>query len=372
MSNDKKRYLLYSDLHLTNKNKHYKRDGDGLSDLLKRQMDFLKFLYSEGEKNKVDGIIFLGDLTDEDMIDTYVLSCLFELAKLAKNASFPSYFIEGNHGITDRKNKYSIIGSLSALLPNCFFECQLHRERINIKDKNVDLYFLPYGNFKEMQDLCANLQPQEDTDCNVLFLHGPVINAEMDNGLPSQHGLELTEETLEVFNLTIAGDFHRPQSMNIGSQPFVYCGAPFALTRGQEFDKLYRELVIEIEEDNISISLVNHENPFQMKLLSFDYDIFKQIKDLSIFDDQVTLIIDEIPSVFEKEALENILSSLNLYNYKLKVKNSRSPSQTIDPIEKSKLSDDQILKLVAKRNISDSKLLEKVEKIVNKIVTNQN
>jgi hypothetical protein len=131
-------------------------------------------------------------------------------------------------------------------------------------------------------------------------------------------------------------------------------------------------LVIEIEEDNISISLVNHENPFQMKLLSFDYDIFKQIKDLSIFDDQVTLIIDEIPSVFEKEALENILSSLNLYNYKLKVKNSRSPSQTIDPIEKSKLSDDQILKLVAKRNISDSKLLEKVEKIVNKIVTNQN
>ncbi len=303
---------IISDLHLTNSNRHYRVASDGQSDLLSRQKAFLDYI----AQSDAHAILDLGDATDEEIVNPYVLSALNDLllGSIAKTGKLVIH-LEGNHCIVDGENVYSILASYkNRISDNVRLTVDQPSDMvIEVEGKKIYIRSVPYiGDYEKMRQMIVKPLDELYVDFALLLYHAPTVNAMMDNGLPATKGLHLQSEDLDQYNLAIAGDFHRPQSFMVGETPVYYCGAPFALTRGQNFDLQYRRL--EVFEDG-SFELSSIPNPFSISIKDVEYDKLN----IDDYDPASTVLYVNNTPHSERKRVNNLLKDAGFYSYKIKV-----------------------------------------------------
>jgi DNA repair exonuclease SbcCD nuclease subunit len=304
---------LFSDLHLQNDNKHYKRSADGKSDLLSASEELIDVIASK----QFDIVIFAGDLTDEENLDPYVLKATNKaiLGSIAK--STPVYILlEGNHCIVDGQNKYSVLSGYKDIVPENvhLIVDQTEDIAVEVKGKTVYIRSVPYlGDYDLMRNEIIKPLEMSYADVNILVYHAATTNALMDNGLPAVSGLTFQEDDLDQYHIAFAGDFHRPQNFSVGQTDVHYIGAPFALTRGQRFNLQYRELTV---DQNNNLSIVDHANTLARAIVDVDYEDLSELDNL---DNNSIVYINNVPAS-ERRNIDSLIDSYNFYSCKIKIK----------------------------------------------------
>lgn len=308
---------IFSDLHLQNQNKHYKTDTDGRGDLNRRQEQFIDHIASLD----CDIVLNLGDSTDEEIVDPFVLATLNHLLLGPLSYKALVVHLEGNHCITDSGNVYSI---LSAYKDKISDNVRLTVDQANdivldVAGKSIYIRSVPYiGDYEAMLNMITKPLDTTYNDLSILVYHAPTVNALMDNGLPATKGLEFKPDDLDQFDLAIAGDFHRPQRFMVGDTPVYYCGAPFALTRGQNFRLGYRTLTV---YDDGSYELEDHDNPYAIYIRDVEFG-----EEYPPHPERTVCYVNNVPHENKKDEIEN-LRRIGYYSYKVKTA----------PIERPKL-----------------------------------
>lgn len=310
--------VITSDLHIQNLNKHYLTDADGRGDLNKRQEMFLDHLAS------LDYDIFLnlGDSTDEEIVDPHVLSVLNHLLLGPLSEKSVTIHLEGNHCITDSGNIYSILSAYSDKVSNSV-RLTVDKENdilLSVNGKNIYIRAVPYiGDYELMKQMITKPLDTAYNDLSILLYHAPTANAMMDNGLPATKGLEFEADDLDQYDLALAGDFHRPQKFMVGDTPVYYCGAPFALTRGQNFKLGYRTLTV---YDDASYAIEDHENPFAIQIKDIEYG-----EAYPANPERTVLYVNNVPYDKKKDEIEK-LKTKGFYSFKVKAAPIDRPERT--------------------------------------------
>lgn len=324
MMKKKIRIGLFSDLHLQNDNKHYKKRPDGKSDLLDAAEQFLDVIARE----QFDIVIFGGDLTDEETLNPYVLSATNKAILGPISKSTGAYILlEGNHCIVDGQNKYSVLNSYqSAVSENTHLVVDAPEDlALDIEGKIVYIRAVPYqGDYKAMREQIIRPLEMPHADVNILIYHAATANALMDNGLPATSGITFEPEDLDQYHIAFAGDFHRPQSFKVGDTEVHYIGAPFALTRGQRFPLIYREMTI---DENNEICIIDHVNELSRSIIDVEYD---NLDSLDRLESSSIVYVNNVPAT-ERSKVEAIVKEKNFYSCKLKIK----------PVQREVIKDDE-------------------------------
>lgn len=348
MTKKKIRIGLFSDLHLQNSNKHYKKNKDGKSDLLDASEQFLDVIARE----QFDIVIFAGDLTDEETLDPYVLSATNKAILGSISKSTGAYILlEGNHCIVDDQNKYSVLASYKSIVPDNVHLIVDNSEdmAIDINGKIIYIRSVPYqGDYNLMREQIIKPLEMIHADVNILVYHAATVNALMDNGLPATNGIHFQEDDLDQYHIAFAGDFHKPQSFLVGNTEVHYIGAPFALTRGQNFSLIYLELVI--DTDN-SLCIMDHVNELGRKIVDVSYE---QLEKLDTLPSNSVVYINDVPAT-ERHNVEQIVKAKDFYSCKIKIK----------PVQREVIKDEE---RQAKLNIHKT---QDVRAILNSLLTDE-
>lgn len=354
---------LYADLHLTNSNRHYKVGTDGKSDLLERAERFIEHI----AQRECDIYVNLGDTTDENIVDTYVLPALNMslLGPIAQKGK-PYLNLEGNHCIVDGANVYSILSSYKEQVSS---HVQLTIQEptdtiFEVAGKSIYVRSVPYiGDYIKMREMIVKPLDEAYNHFSILLFHAPCNNALMDNGLPSTHGLHLEENDLDQYDIAIGGDFHRPQMFKVGDTPVYYCGAPFALTRGQNFPLGSRELSI---YDDGSYEMSSIPNPYALNICDLGWTETDKLDKLD--PARTILYVNDVPHE-EKSKLVSKLNELNFYSYKVKMasiqKSTVLEEDKRERIESHKRQDIRSLlhSVLSKEESDDPWIIELLERV---------
>lgn len=275
------KWLVTADNHLTNRHSKFKLDNDGVSDFLKAQWEFFDWCAQLLEDDDYDGCLILGDITDHSTLDpltlTYLHKCLARLFKTGKKI----IVLEGNHCITDQGNLFTVVGAASELwhAAEAGEEVQVRfvtqREKIHVN--GVDFYCCPYlSDYDAVEEGIAewNKEVKKADVPSVLLYHFPTVNAVLDNGLPSQKGVNLSKDICDNFTVCLGGDFHKPQRL-INTSNAYYVGAPFDLKFGQMGPRVITNLIIDHENDEYELEQI--ENPFNFPMIYIDEDNVKEV-----------------------------------------------------------------------------------------------
>jgi DNA repair exonuclease SbcCD nuclease subunit len=313
---------VFSDLHLDNNNKYFRRRNDGKSDLLAAQEQFLTDLFDSAAYGEL--IVCAGDLTDDNLLDSYVFGAVMHFAKLVRRHGERGgrvVLLEGNHCITDSKNVFSVVGGLSRMGLEALV-CVNHPQTLMLEDcgKMVAIRAVPYmDDHKAMLDAMAEPIPGYEIP-KLLFFHAAVRNALLDNGFPNDRGIELTAREVSQYDTIIGGDFHRHQCFDVAGKQVYYCGAPFTLKGGQEYKKGYMSVVDKTCEF--------HECVLDYPIITRRYD---ELSQLELPDDssRITLKVRDVPNHELKTDLIDQLIALELYSYHI----AMMPSQVVETEE---------------------------------------
>ncbi len=268
---------VFSDLHVTNKNSKFRIDNDGVSDLLKAQEAFVEWMCKEVEDNEIDGLVFLGDFTDYSTLDpitaTYANRIVSRIVRLQR----PTLLIGGNHTTADQKAQYTVLGAVRELVEQTHVQFVTQSTQVEFDGlPGLSFYCFPYvADFDHLveQIRCVNdsLQASESDSTDVMLFHFPIINAQLDNGLKSPHGVEMRQEDVCNFDLVLGGDFHRAQKLD-GLEAAYYVGAPFDLKFNEETDFPRGYVTIDFE-DKTRDWIEWSENPYWYRMLSVDGEV---------------------------------------------------------------------------------------------------
>ena len=225
------RILCFSDLHISNRNPKYKTT-DGVSDLLIRQTEYVEQICEYVRENEIEHIAFLGDWTDYPNLDPITLYYSNKMITMLADTGAQVFLLEGNHCLTFKSNNYSVLDASSMAFnrDNVHFINHPHTHKV---DDALTYYFMPYSSDKEeliKQIKEMNLEAKKDLT-NVFFFHFPTMNALYDSGIKSSSGIELRQEYISNFDVSLGGDFHKAQKLG-GTKSAYYIGAPFCFNYG--------------------------------------------------------------------------------------------------------------------------------------------
>jgi DNA repair exonuclease SbcCD nuclease subunit len=265
--------LCFSDIHLTNRNSKFKKTG-GVSDLLLRQEKYIDHIVELADEKQVDAILFLGDWTDYPTLDPVTLTYSNRLVKhLTDHSDYsgcPVIFIEGNHCISDRGNKFTVVGATNELInhdSNTSFVYQ--PDFVSVGD--VCFHCFPYSS--DYPNLEAAIAATNDdlpvAALNIMLFHFPTVNAVLDNGLQSKKGVNLSAEITDNFDLIIGGDFHYHQQL-INNENAYYVGAPFSLRFGEHCDRGTVIFDIDVETKEYELEFISNPHQFPIRKATYD------------------------------------------------------------------------------------------------------
>jgi DNA repair exonuclease SbcCD nuclease subunit len=307
--------LATADLHITNSHSKFKCNKDGVSDLLIAQYNFISLLADELGRDEYDALVFLGDWLDKNILDPIVATYSNKMMSLLLKTGKPVIIIEGNHCISDEKNLYTIVGSMGELANynNAYFVTSNDSVRIG----DVIFHCFPYKtDYEEVESEIAAINRQLDTDLiNVMLFHLPTTNAVLDNGCPSEKGVNLSRDIIDNFDVCLGGDFHRPQKL-INTDNAYYVGAPFDLKFGQDGERGYKSVVL----SKGTVEIEHHDNPFNYPMLTLTQDLATDVLD-GDWDLSTALVrleppIDPDIAVAMKEQRKNFYS-LSIPSYRV-------------------------------------------------------
>ncbi|MBF86067.1 MAG: hypothetical protein CL489_16560 [Acidobacteria bacterium] len=260
--------LLTGDWHITNKNPKFKRDNNGVSDLLEAQLNFVEWLKSLLLEDHYDMLIFLGDLTHVPTLDPLTLTYLNRMLKSLVDVGKPLIFLEGNHCITDTENTFTIVGASNELIKEDHCHFVYKQEMLEID--GVRFYCFPYNSdYDSLTEDIRKANENLDSDyTNLLLYHFPCSNAVLDNGIQSKKGIALTDDIAGNFDGCYGGDFHKHQKLPLHHNAW-YVGAPFDLNHGEHYDRG----VMSLDIPELDFKVLN--NPYQIPIIEVTQEEFK-------------------------------------------------------------------------------------------------
>jgi DNA repair exonuclease SbcCD nuclease subunit len=310
-----KSWLVFADLHLTNSNSNFKIGESGVSDLLEAQKKFVQDVCKTYQNGDYEGILFLGDWTDDSTLDPVVQSYSNECLSMINNCDGDHIAITGNHTVYDKENVFTVLGAAEGVFDNIDFVN--HPRQITHGD--VRFHCLPYNsNYQKVEEKIGEMSHNLDEDkFNVLLFHFPVKGAELDNGYESQDGLDFVKSDWVKFDLALGGDFHRKQNI---AEDAYYVGAPFDLKFGEHQKRGVRELDI----GNQDYSLGLKKNPYQYNLITINsQDELDKVGPRDVI--RVKGNFDET----EKSDIKSAADKTDCYSYTFSVTSSQDDEQEV-------------------------------------------
>ncbi len=314
-------FIAYSDIHY-----HHYTNGVKLEDVALVEEQVLEYAV----KSDVDFILFGGDryMSRNPMYEAALMSDTM-LKKISKSG-IPMFVLVGNH---DRltKNDFKMhtmshVGLYSKDLPNITIMDQRKTYRFKTKSgMKVDIHAVPAGH--EPKDFVI----APDADYNICIFHAIILGSWYHNGTQAQEGLSVSSFDKKGFDLVLAGDNHRFQTIvGLNDCPGIYIGAPMQHNWGDEDAKrgfIWGSLV---HRNNISTSpfIYNHiltKSPKFMKV-SWKADTIEQL----IF--AATEGIDEWANNIIKLTISgpsDLLNDIDLSQWKTKLLDT-SKARTVD------------------------------------------
>jgi hypothetical protein len=290
--------VFFSDLHATNKSSKFKSDNNGVSDLLKAQLDFVDFMVDYADKQDASVIAFLGDLTDASVLDPITLDYVTNMLKsivngfLSKNPDRRCILIEGNHCIQDAKNRFTVLGAFNKILSDQF---HVFTQAGAVTIGDVCFNVVPYmGDFTACAKAVDDAVTDNQAAHNCLLFHFPLIGAHMDMGIVSKGGVNLDGVDLTKFDSIFGGDFHKHQKIK-GHPCFYYIGAPFAFTMGENNERGLMDVDFHTDNDMGGATTKLVMNPFRYQMLQCDYLEFSEDNGLSLSGDRVIAKVLDVP-----------------------------------------------------------------------------
>jgi len=218
------RVLLFSDLHAHAFKAYSTVLPSGRNSRLQDAVNILTEIKTIADQEKVDGILFGGDLfhirPGAGTMKIPTFNAIFDaVARLKIGRSFVGLLV-GNHDQGDRAGlEHSIyaFGSIITVMdqPNWY--------HFDVNGENLPVFALPstrHARVKEIVDLNIN----EEIDDAILLGHLPIAGGVVGCNfhMPDENAASLDDLRPDYFRRIFLGDFHKPQTLQPGVQ---YVGA---------------------------------------------------------------------------------------------------------------------------------------------------
>lgn len=307
--------LAFSDTHLTNTNSKFRKNTDGVSDLLISQYEFFKWVADELRTGDYDAWAFLGDLPDKNIFDAVTLTYINKSLKALFDTGVPGWLLGGNHAVSDKKNSFTVMGAVEDLINQDHIHF-FHNTGLDDSLDGVAMYFQPYiSDYKQIERNIRswNEMIEDDSGYHVLLGHFPTVNAMLDNGFPSESGVDLTQEMIDNFDICLLGDFHKPQKITNTSNAY-YVGAPFDLKYGQEGERQVTKLVL----TESGYKLYKLDNPYNYQMLKLSPEEFLKLDEEAL--DRAIVKLTSAPTSKQRVKIESLKGKVySLYIPKIKI-----------------------------------------------------
>lgn len=214
------------------------------------QMQAVRYVLDYARSNKVDEVVFLGDISDLPRLSDLSAKAFYELLLSYPDLTF--HIILGNHDI-EQKVVHSLttldVFAKAGLLENiCLYTEPTARGSIE---------FLPYPHSK----------PQSKT--SLCFGHIERPGATRDNGSKMKD----TEGVPESGNNKwIMGHLHTPHT--IGNT--IYAGTLYQTSFGEQEDKRFLHCKFDVAKEKLKVRSIPMEKPFTLRTLTVN--TFKELK----------------------------------------------------------------------------------------------
>ena len=253
------RLIATADWHMS----QYSQDSiipeSGLPERLHSIKTVLNNIIIDSKRLKIDTIVVAGDVMhDKSIIHSIAQSVLLDFVRLNRDTHF--YIIDGNHDLSSM-SKGSGVSALKCLdnEPNV----KMFHETTIIDN----IMFAPWG--KTMID------DIKKTDCDYLFSHFGVNEAELSNGMSLVADIKSSD--LRKFKKVILGHYHKPQQLG----NIYYCGSPIQLNWGEK-NESKQYLIVDTDLDTVeSVPTVGYNKYIELIITKDNKDeIVKQAKEL--------------------------------------------------------------------------------------------
>lgn len=329
------KFLLFSDLHITNRNNRFRTDELGVSDLLRSQLLFVKWLSNIAVDREVDGILFLGDWTDYATLDPITLQYSNAMLQRLADTGLPVVLLEGNHCMDDKEGNWTVLGASSQIMNETKLRFVFKQDMLHL-DEEVVFHCFPYRSDYDALEADISLRNQAlvaiDDKINIMLFHFPTVNALLDNGLKSFGGVNLSEEISSNFDVIIGGDFHKPQRL-LNNEKAFYVGAPFDLKYNQEGPR--KISILHVSKDDYRVE--NIKNPYNYPMRSVTLDQLDKM-DLANADQMIVKVTDRV-SAEDRDRLNGI----GFYKLSVVAKSDRVQEEAPDVIMVDSFVDDRAI-----------------------------
>lgn len=203
------KFLIVADMHLAYTSSIlpiYNKDSK-YTTRLQYMIDTVKWYEELANKEKVDYIINLGDLTDSNILRSEELTALAEAYSCRKEDSIPEIYITGNHDTLTDDHRFSST-SILRNVPNFQVITEPRKITLNTMTKtgnvidSVDVTFLPYMNWKKIDH-----EFLKKWNSDILFSHIDIMGSSLYSTFGVDFGID-PELLCMYFNEVYNGHIH--------------------------------------------------------------------------------------------------------------------------------------------------------------------
>jgi len=248
----------YADAHLSYSSSILSSASNKYSVRLDNIVKSFKWMYDQFDKQNVDMVVNLGDLTSNPHLRGEEISALNKSLSYSKGIN--EYHILGNHERLKNTSSKTLINSIDILDIGDNFEVVSSPMTVG------DISFYPYprqGN--------VDFEALSDLDGSILFSHLTILDEQLMEELKMSG---VSHQFLEdKFDIVINGHIHkscwvkRNKIVNVGS----FTGVSFS----DKYELHYPSIFI-LDTDNLEIDFI--ENPYSMKFISINADSVRTLK----------------------------------------------------------------------------------------------
>jgi len=211
-----RRFLVFSDLHADNNLPMSTYDAAGVSNRLHDTIETLTQVWRLAEEQKVEAILFLGDLFNRPRPDATTVTLISRaLADLQGMYAAPLVMLPGNHDAGTRRSLFTTVDFFGAVrLPNTVVIRDLDPDdpHAPLGWESEKLYFVgkrydrPDESLARLRELFT--QVGSDMGSTVLLLHHDIAGGRVGSWSPTD---ALPLELFKGFPLVLSGHYHQPQ-----------------------------------------------------------------------------------------------------------------------------------------------------------------
>lgn len=335
------KFLVVADMHLAYTSSIlpiYNKDSK-YTTRLQYMIDTVKWYEELANKEKVDYIINLGDLTDSNILRSEELTALAEAYSCRYEDSIPEIYIVGNHDTLTDDHRFSST-SILRNVPNFQVITEPRKITLNTMTKtgnvidSVDVTFLPYMNWKKIDH-----EFLKKWNSDILFSHIDIMGSSLYKVFGNDLGIDPNMLCM-YFNEVYNGHIHLQERLECSKNNVWNVGSLTSSSFSDSNNYIPGAHIINTETKEFK-TIPNPYNILFRKFKVASIDEFK--KKINSFDKSYKYVIraeipfnikDDIAKLIEKE--ENIIANRLILDRK-KISLTEESKTNLEIIDKNNI-----------------------------------